>query len=62
MKEAQAHEAVFPHLHPHPQWSAAQDLALTLLFLSLVLAAGILALRWRYGEQGRDSTPHPEKA
>jgi MtN3 and saliva related transmembrane protein len=26
----------------------------------LILAGGILALRWRYGEQGRDSAPHPK--
>jgi MtN3 and saliva related transmembrane protein len=28
----------------------------------LVLAGGILGLRWRYGEEGRDATPHPKKA
>ena len=28
----------------------------------LLLAAGILLLRWRYGEEGRDASPHRNPA
>jgi hypothetical protein len=44
MKEALAHETMFPHIHPHAHFSAAQDLTLTFLFLCGVLAIGKLGI------------------
>lgn len=44
MKEAQAHDTFYPHIHPHAAVSAAQDFALTVIFLSGALAIGRLSI------------------
>jgi uncharacterized ion transporter superfamily protein YfcC len=49
MNEAQAHDAIFPHVHPHPAMSAFETAAGSLLFVAMMvaLARGLSAIARR---------------
>jgi hypothetical protein len=54
MNNAYAHEAVYPHTHPHPETSTAADIGLALLFGALVALLGALIVRKNFPSQRSD--------